>query len=140
MQDNEIVFYQPNDAIDLEVGLERETVWLNRNQTAVLFGRDVKAIGLSQGILPLLAYSHSSGHAVHGNMLSRHHALSGYGALARGTCLQYPAQRSGRHSPAHSHECTMAPVRLYVGAADSRFHFHAGSLLLSIFATATMAF
>ena len=45
MQGNEIVLYQPNDAIHLEVRLEEDTVWLNRNQMAVLFGRDVKTIG-----------------------------------------------------------------------------------------------
>lgn len=45
MQENEIVLYQPNDAIHLEVRLESETVWLNRNQMAILFGRDVKTIG-----------------------------------------------------------------------------------------------
>ena len=45
MQENEIVLYQPNDAIRLEVRLEEETVWLNRNQMAILFGRDVKTIG-----------------------------------------------------------------------------------------------
>lgn len=45
MQENEIVLYQPNDAIHLEVRLESETVWLNRNQMAFLFGRDVKTIG-----------------------------------------------------------------------------------------------
>ena len=45
MQENEIVLYQPNEAIHLEVRLEKETVWLNRNQMAILFGRDVKTIG-----------------------------------------------------------------------------------------------
>jgi hypothetical protein len=45
LKENEIVLYQPNDAIRLEVRLEKETVWLNRNQMAVLFGRDVKTIG-----------------------------------------------------------------------------------------------
>ena len=45
MQENEIVLYQPNEAIHLEVRLENETVWLNRNQMAILFGRDVKTIG-----------------------------------------------------------------------------------------------
>ena len=45
MSENEIVLYQPNDAIHLEVRLESETVWLNRNQIAILFGRDVKTIG-----------------------------------------------------------------------------------------------
>jgi len=42
---NEIVLYQPDDAVKLEVRLEDETVWLNRNQMAALFGRDVKTIG-----------------------------------------------------------------------------------------------
>ncbi len=42
---NEIVLYQPDEAIKLEVRLEGETVWLNRNQLAILFGRDVKTIG-----------------------------------------------------------------------------------------------
>ena len=42
---NEIVVYQPNETIRLEVRLENETVWLNRNQMAQLFGRDVKTIG-----------------------------------------------------------------------------------------------
>lgn len=45
MNSNEIVLYQPNDSIHIEVRLEKETVWLNRNQMAVLFGRDVKTIG-----------------------------------------------------------------------------------------------
>ena len=43
--DNEIVLYQPNDAIRLEVRVEKDTVWLNRNQIAILFGRDVKTVG-----------------------------------------------------------------------------------------------
>lgn len=42
---SEIVLYQPDDAVKLEVRLEDETVWLNRNQMAALFGRDVKTIG-----------------------------------------------------------------------------------------------
>ncbi|MBO4370654.1 MAG: virulence RhuM family protein [Paludibacteraceae bacterium] len=41
---NEIVLYQPDEAVKLEVRLENETVWLNRQQMAVLFGRDVKTI------------------------------------------------------------------------------------------------
>ena len=45
MQENEIVLYQPNDAIHLEVRIEEDTVWLNRNQMSILFGRDVKTIG-----------------------------------------------------------------------------------------------
>ena len=42
---NEIVIYQPNDQLSLEVKVENDTVWLNRNQMAVLFDRDVKTIG-----------------------------------------------------------------------------------------------
>ena len=42
---NEIVVYQPDETIRLDVHLENETVWLNRQQMAVLFGRDIKTIG-----------------------------------------------------------------------------------------------
>ncbi len=43
---NEIVLYQPNDlTARIEVRIENETAWLNRNQIATLFGRDVKTIG-----------------------------------------------------------------------------------------------
>lgn len=43
---NEIVLFQDNDLI-LEVPFtpEQETVWLNRQQMAELFDRDVKTIG-----------------------------------------------------------------------------------------------
>ena len=44
-QKNEIILYQPDDLIRLEVRLEGETVWLNRQQMSLLFGRDVKTIG-----------------------------------------------------------------------------------------------
>ena len=43
--ENQIVVYQPNETIRLDVRLENETVWLNRHQMAQLFGRDVKTIG-----------------------------------------------------------------------------------------------
>ena len=43
--EDEIVVYQPDETIRLDVRLENETVWLNRQQMAVLFGRDVKTIG-----------------------------------------------------------------------------------------------
>ena len=42
---NEIVLYQPNEQMSLEVKLENETVWLNRQQLSILFDRDVKTIG-----------------------------------------------------------------------------------------------
>ncbi|MEA4982386.1 MAG: RhuM family protein [Paludibacter sp.] len=43
---NEIILYQ-SDALasHLEVRIEEDTVWLNRQQIATLFGRDVKTIG-----------------------------------------------------------------------------------------------
>ncbi len=43
---NEIVLYHTNELPErIEVRLKGETVWLNRQQLAVLFGRDVKTIG-----------------------------------------------------------------------------------------------
>ena len=44
-QIGEVVLYNPDDTIRLEVRMNEETVWLNRNQIAQLFGRDVKTIG-----------------------------------------------------------------------------------------------
>ena len=41
----EIVMYQPDETIRLEVRVENETVWLNRQQIAALFSRDIKTIG-----------------------------------------------------------------------------------------------
>ena len=41
----EIILYQPDNEVKLEVRLENETVWLNRGQLAELFARDVKTIG-----------------------------------------------------------------------------------------------
>ena len=42
----EIILYQNQDGqIKLKVNVLDETVWLNRNQMAMLFGRDVKTIG-----------------------------------------------------------------------------------------------
>jgi len=42
---NEIILYQVNNSIEVEVLLENETVWLNRQQMSVLFDRDIKTIG-----------------------------------------------------------------------------------------------
>ena len=41
----EIILYQPDNEVKLEVRLENETVWLNRGQLAELFARDIKTIG-----------------------------------------------------------------------------------------------
>lgn len=43
--ENEIILYQPDSTLSLDVRVENETVWLNRNQIALLFDRDVKTIG-----------------------------------------------------------------------------------------------
>ena len=42
---DETVLYQPDEIIKLDVHVQDETVWLNRNQMALLFDRDVKTIG-----------------------------------------------------------------------------------------------
>jgi hypothetical protein len=46
MESNNIVLFETEDReITLSVPIEQETVWLNRNQMAELFDRDVKTIG-----------------------------------------------------------------------------------------------
>jgi len=43
---NEIILYQPDEhSLKLEVRVDEDTVWLNRQQISTLFGRDVKTIG-----------------------------------------------------------------------------------------------
>lgn len=44
-RENEIILYRPDSTLSLDVRVENETVWLNRNQLALLFDRDVKTIG-----------------------------------------------------------------------------------------------
>lgn len=44
LKKNEIVLFE-NQGVKLEVNLKDETVWLNRQQLAILFDRDVKTIG-----------------------------------------------------------------------------------------------
>ena len=41
---NEIILFE-NQGVKLEVNLKDETVWLNRQQLANLFDRDIKTIG-----------------------------------------------------------------------------------------------
>lgn len=41
----EIILYHPENTLEIEVRLEDETVWLNRQQMAELFKRDIKTIG-----------------------------------------------------------------------------------------------
>ena len=42
---SEIILYQPDNNVRLEVRMHEETVWLNRQQMAILFTRDIKTIG-----------------------------------------------------------------------------------------------
>jgi Virulence protein RhuM family len=46
MDENKIITYQSESISNqIEVRIEDETVWLNRNQMAILFDRDIKTIG-----------------------------------------------------------------------------------------------
>jgi len=45
-KDNKIVLYQTSDKkVALPVNLKNDNIWLNRNQIATLFERDIKTIG-----------------------------------------------------------------------------------------------
>ena len=44
MQKNEIILYQPDDTVKLEVRLDEDTVWLTLNQMTLLFDRDKSVI------------------------------------------------------------------------------------------------
>ena len=41
----EIILYQPDEEIKLDVRLENETVWLSIDEMSHLFGRDISVIG-----------------------------------------------------------------------------------------------
>jgi len=45
MDIGEIVLYQPDNVVTVEVRLVNDDVWLNRQQIATLFDRDIKTIG-----------------------------------------------------------------------------------------------
>ena len=45
MDKGEIILYQPNNTVSVEVRLVNDDVWLNRQQIATLFDRDIKTIG-----------------------------------------------------------------------------------------------
>jgi len=45
MDKSEIIMYQPDNTVTVEVRIESENVWLNRQQIALLFDRDIKTIG-----------------------------------------------------------------------------------------------
>ena len=44
--ESQIVVYQPNETVRLDVRLENETVWLTQSQMATLFGSSTDNIGL----------------------------------------------------------------------------------------------
>ena len=45
MEKGEIILYQPNETIKLEVRINQETVWLSIDEMAILFDRDKSVIG-----------------------------------------------------------------------------------------------
>lgn len=45
MEQGEIILYQPDEEIKLDVRLENETVWLSIDEMSHLFGRDISVIG-----------------------------------------------------------------------------------------------
>ena len=45
MEKGEIILYQPNETIKLEVRIEEESVWLSIDEMAILFDRDKSVIG-----------------------------------------------------------------------------------------------
>ena len=45
MEKGEIVLYQPDSIVTVEVRVFNDDVWLNRQQIASLFDRDIKTIG-----------------------------------------------------------------------------------------------
>ena len=46
MSENQIIVYQPNETVHLDVRVENETVWLTQHQMAILFGCSTDNIGL----------------------------------------------------------------------------------------------
>ena len=44
--ENQIIVYQPNETVRLDIRLQNETVWLTQGQMAILFGCSVDNIGL----------------------------------------------------------------------------------------------
>ena len=45
MDIGEIILYQPDNFVSVEVRFINDDVWLNRQQIATLFDRDIKTIG-----------------------------------------------------------------------------------------------
>ena len=54
--ENQIVVYQPNETVRLDVRLENETVWLTQAQLCELFQRDVSVIQIQTGRLPCIVW------------------------------------------------------------------------------------
>ena len=44
-EQGEIILYQPDDEVKLEVRLENETVWLSIEEMSQLYGRGISVIG-----------------------------------------------------------------------------------------------
>jgi len=46
MEKGEIILYQPNNSVKLEVRIEADSVWLTQAQMALLFGCSTDNVGL----------------------------------------------------------------------------------------------
>ena len=58
--ENQIVVYQPDETIRLDVRLGNETVWLSQQQMAELFQKDRTVIGISERLENLIEELHNS--------------------------------------------------------------------------------
>ena len=78
---NEIILYQPDSALKLEVRLEHETVWLSQPQMAELFGRDRTVIG--RHIRTIFSEGELEGKVVCANFAhtTQHGAMKEYNAV-----------------------------------------------------------
>ena len=93
---NEIILYRPDGLAEhIEVRLEDETVWLNWNQIATLFGRDVKTIGKH------IANVFKEGELGHEEVVAKFATTSQHGAIKgktqTTTTEHYWQHRSDKH-------------------------------------------
>lgn len=80
---NEIVLYQSDELTErIEVRLEDDTVWLNRHQLALLFGRDVKTIGKH------INNVFSEGELIKGVVVAKFATTTQHGAIKNKTQIQ----------------------------------------------------
>ena len=90
--ENQIVVYQPNETVRLDVRLENETVWLTQAQLCELFQRDVSVI--SRHIKNIFAEGELENQAPHALPLlssPSESVLWHWAGLACHSCLRDPS-------------------------------------------------